>query len=111
MHFVRSFHVCGIGLSNYLCLAGLSEVVRASTTFDLTNTNGPMELKGCSYKSLLDYSCSRNWNLIGLQEVSKLLRNLLKLASKFSKCPWHLGNLVKIDETRHLLCKYCNKIA
>ena len=25
----------------------------------------------------LDYSCSRNWNLIDLQEVSKLLRNLL----------------------------------
>jgi len=25
----------------------------------------------------LDYSCSGNWNLIGLQEVSQLLRNLL----------------------------------
>ena len=40
MYFVRSFHVCGIALSNYLCSAGLNEVVRASTTFNLTNTNG-----------------------------------------------------------------------
>jgi len=29
------------------------------------------------HTSPLDYSCSGNWNLIGLQEVSKLLRNLL----------------------------------
>ena len=53
----------------------------------------------------LDYSCSGNWNQIGLQEVSKLLRNLV--ASFLSAPETYKKTLLRLDM---FSCKNCNKI-